>query len=316
MKPAAKAAVILLGLMAAGAARLPWEASVTRDLRAAGLLSAPLRVDARERIGQTGSAVALGGLRTLVATFLNLRAYTAYTEQRWPDVEKNFGTIVDLAPHTTYYWETANQHLAYNAGTWYLMDEDLPPLRRRELWRAYVLKGRSFLERGIRNNPDSWGLNASLGNLLSDPNKLPAFQDIPGAFAASAEAYRAASLVPGAPAYLTRMWFYSLARTPGREAEALALGEKILAGSRTLPPPSFLSTLFILRMHADPAQDAAALSARLFPSPARAYQALSAPWINKKDHYPVDGLAAALKHLETDLNVPWEKSVFNPVNQQ
>ena len=71
-----------------------------RELRAAGLFPPPMEIGTRDRIGQTSSAVALGGLRTLVATFLNLRAFTFFTEQRWDDVEDTFDTIVDLAPRT------------------------------------------------------------------------------------------------------------------------------------------------------------------------------------------------------------------------
>ena len=141
-----------------------------RDRRAA--FAAPLEIATRDRIGQTSSAVALGGLRTLVATFLNLRAFTYFTEQRWDDVADTYDTIVDLAPHTRYYWETGSWHLAYNAASYYLNDSELPPLRRREAWRASILRGRAFLERGIRNNPDDWSLLANLGMLLSDPIQI------------------------------------------------------------------------------------------------------------------------------------------------
>ena len=314
MKPYRKAAIVFLALLIAGAIRLPWELSLTRDLRAEGLLPKPLSVGVRDRIGQTGAAVALGGLRTLVATFLNLRAYNAYTESRWADVEDIFNTIVDLAPGTPYYWDTATQHLAYNAGSWYLSDEELSPLRRRELWRAYVHKGKDFLERGIINNPGDWTLPAQLGSMLSDSYKVPAFPDPAAAYAESAAAYRTAVETGKAPPYVNRSLFYSLARVPGKEPEALALGRKLLE-TKTNRQPSLLAVIFILTMHEDPSRDGTALAASLFSSDERAYRALSAPWLNKEDHYPVFGLAPVLKALETKLAVPWEKSVFNPVNE-
>lgn len=310
MKPLHKTALVAFGLLAAGAVRVPLELALAKDLREAALLSEPLSIDARERIGQTSFAVALGGLRTLVATFLNLRAYTAFSEQRWGDVEETFNTIVDLAPHTGLYWETGAWHLSYNAASYYQLDSDLPALRRRELWRAYIEKGRLFLERAIRNNPDDWSLHANLGKLLSDPYKLGAFQDRDASFAAAAAAYRAASETGKAPGYVTRSWFYTLARVPGKEAEALALGERLYQSSTQTP--TLLALLFVLRMHADPGQDAMALALRLFRTDERAYHALSAIWLGKNDFYPVDGVAAVLQSLEKRLSIPWENSAFNP----
>ncbi|NJM36475.1 MAG: hypothetical protein HC845_00580 [Akkermansiaceae bacterium] len=63
-------------LLLFGAARMPYEAALAKELRAARLTPQPLEIGTREKIGQTSSAVALGGLRTLVATFLSLRAYS------------------------------------------------------------------------------------------------------------------------------------------------------------------------------------------------------------------------------------------------
>ncbi|MEY5013405.1 MAG: hypothetical protein RLY69_1120, partial [Verrucomicrobiota bacterium] len=145
-----KILILVVLLLAFGAARMPYERELGKSLRDAGLFPPTLQIGTRERIGQTSSAVALGGLRTLVATFLNLRAFTYFTERRWDDVEETFNTIVDLAPHTRYYWETGSWHLAYNAASYYINDSKLPPLRRREAWRMSILKGRAFLERGIR----------------------------------------------------------------------------------------------------------------------------------------------------------------------
>ncbi|MCU0753376.1 MAG: hypothetical protein MUC40_10220 [Akkermansiaceae bacterium] len=116
MKPWLKNTVLVVALLAFGAARMPFEAGLSRELRAAGLFPPPLEIGTRDKIGQTSSAVALGGLRTLVATFLNLRAFTFFTEQRWDDVAGTYGMIVDLAPRTRYYWETGSWHMAYNAG--------------------------------------------------------------------------------------------------------------------------------------------------------------------------------------------------------
>ncbi|WAC21400.1 hypothetical protein OVA24_08370 [Luteolibacter sp. SL250] len=313
MLPLRKILIVMVALLVAGAVRAPLELAMTKELRDSRLLPEPLDLDAREKIGQTGFAVALGGLRTLVATFYNLRAYTAFTEDRWMDAEESFETTVALAPSTTYYWVNGAWHLAYNAGHSYQNDSSLPPLRRQELWRSTVIKGRKFLERGIRNNPDSWTLNAELGLLLSDANKMPAFTGPGGStppelYQAAADAYHAAS-EHGGPAHTRRNRFYNLARVPGREAEALALGEK-LAESRTNRTPTVLSLLFVLRMHANPAQDGYSLSRTLFNDDRHAYRALSFLWEDRRQNFPVDGLALVLKALEEHLAIPPEKSIL------
>lgn len=75
-----------MALLAFGAARLPYEAGLAKELRSAGLTPPPMEIGTRDKIGQTSSAVALGGLRTLVATFMNLRAFSFFQEQRWDDL--------------------------------------------------------------------------------------------------------------------------------------------------------------------------------------------------------------------------------------
>ena len=176
-----------------------------------------MEIGTREHIGQTSSAVALGGLRTLVATFLNLRAFTFFTEQRWADVAETFDTIVDLAPRTRYYWETGSWHHGLQCGV--LLPERFqaaaaaPPRGLAVLDHA---RAGAFLERGIRNNPDDWSLYASLGFLLSDSNKFPAFRDTNATFAAAAEAYRKSAETGKALGYVRRSQLYSLARVAGQ----------------------------------------------------------------------------------------------------
>jgi hypothetical protein len=305
-----KIASLVAALLAFGAARMPFEAKLSGELRKAGLFPPPLEIGTRDKIGQTSSAVALGGLRTLVATFLNLRAFTFFTEQRWDDVEETFETIVDLAPRTRYYWETGSWHMAYNAASYYINDSKLPALRRREAWRSFVIKGRSFLERGVRNNPDDWSILASLGFLLSDSNKYPAFRDPNETFAAAAEAYRKAADTGKALGYVKRSWFYSLARVEGREGEALALGRSLYNAGEQNRTPTLLMLLLVLEAHENPSMDVAKRAIELFGTPEKAYDALYGHWQRTRERFPVFGVAAGLESLETSLSVPPEESVF------
>lgn len=310
MKLWLKSAIVAGALLVLGAARLSYEAGLSGELQAAGLAPPRLPIDLRDKIGQTSSVVALGGLRTLVATFLNLRAYTAFSEQRWEAIEKTFHTIVALAPHTRYYWETGSWHLAYNAASYFLNDSQLPPLRRREAWRLYVLKGRAFLERGVRNNPADWGLLTNLGMLLSDPNKFAAFRDPNATFAAAAEAYRQAAATGKALDYVARAQLYSLARVEGQEREALALARRLYAAGPRNHTPTLLMLLLVLEAHDNPALDGAQRAVELFGSPQKAYDTLCGHWQRTRERFPVFGLSAALQALEPTLAIPQEKSIL------
>jgi hypothetical protein len=306
-----KIVLLLVALLVFGAARMPFETKLGRELRDARLFPPPLEIGTREKIGQTSSAVALGGLRTLVATFLNLRAFTFFTEQRWDDVEGTFETIVDLAPQTRYYWDTGSWHMAYNAASYYLNDSKLPALRRREAWRSAIVKGRALLERGVRNNPGDWNLLASLGFLLSDSNKFPAFRDPNETFAAAAEAYRKSAETGKALGYVKRSWFYSLARVEGREGEALALGRALYDAGEQNRTPTLRMLLVVLEARENPSMDVAKRAIELFGSPEKAYEALSSHWRRTRERFPVYGVASGLESLEKTLSIPADKSIFN-----
>lgn len=314
MKTWQRNGILAVAVLAFGALRLPYEAALGRDLRAAGLTSAPMEIGTRDRIGQTSSAVALGGLRTLVATFLNLRAFTYFTEQRWDDVAETFDTIVDLAPRTRYYWETGAWHSAYNAASFYMNDSALPALRRREAWRAAIFRGRAFLERGIRNNPDDWSLHAELGRLLSDSNKFHAFRDLDETFAEAAKAYGRAADTGRALTYVRRAQFYSLARVSGWEAEALAMARAMYAqpSNRT---PTLMILLVVLEAHENPEMDVARRAIEVFKTPEAAYEALSGHWQRTRERFPVFGVAGALEELEKMLGIPAAESIFNQALQ-
>jgi hypothetical protein len=310
MKTWQRNGILTAALLVFGAARLPFEAQVGKELRAAGLVPVAMEIGTREKIGQTSSAVALGGLRTLVATFLNLRAFSFFQEQRWDDVADTFDTIVDLAPKTRYYWETGSWHQAYNAASYYLNDSTLPTLRRKEAWRASIIRGRAFLERGIRNNPDDWNLSAALGFMLSDSNKYPAFRNPDETFAAAAEAYKRSADTGKALGYVRRAEFFSLARVSGKEKEALAMARKLYS-ERVNQVPTLKTLLLILEAHENPAMDTAKRAIEIFGTPEAAYEALSNHWQRTRERFPIYGVAQALESLEKTLSIPQDKSIFN-----
>jgi len=307
-------AVLGLAVLAAGALRMPFERQLTDDLHEAGLLPPKLEQRTGEKIGQTFSAVSLGGLRTLVATFLNLRAFTFFQEQRWGEVGDTYELIVDLAPRTRYYWDTGSWHQSYNAASYFLYGSELPPLRRKANWRASILRGREFLERGIRNNPHDPILKHRLGTLYSDPNKIAAFGDPGKAYERAYEAYMSAANTPNAPGFSKRFALYSLARVPGREKEALELLKEIEAEGGSLPPTLY-GLSYTLRYHETPTRPVMDLIDSVFPSRAAAYEVLGGQWLRTRDRFPLFGVAEGIALLESELKIPRDDSVLKQALQ-
>jgi len=309
-----KHVIVGIGLLAMGALRLPFERQLTVELDEERLLPPKLEIMTGEKIGQTFSAVSLGGLRTLVATFLNLRAFSYFSEQQWANVDETFNMIVDLAPRTRYYWDTGSWHQAYNAASYYLYESDLPPLRRKLAWRESIEKGRDFLERGIRNNPKDPFLRERLGVLLSDSNKIAAFGDPAKSYQEAYDSYMDAVETGNARGYAKRAALYSLARVPGREKEALELALEI-KDEQGRAMPTMLGLLYTLGFHQDPDQPVLELIDSIFPSREVAYEILGTQWLRTRDRFPVHGIAKALARLEKLLNVPEEKSILKQTPQ-
>jgi hypothetical protein len=301
----------LLGvaMLLAGAVRMPFEQQLTADFKKEKLLSPKLEIGTGEKLGQTFYAVSLGGLRTLIATFLNLRAFGQFEEQKWADVADTYDLIVDLAPRTRYYWDAGAWHLSNNASSYYLYESKLPPLRRKILWKSYIEAGREFLERGIRNNPEHPLLYERLGQLLSDPYRIKAFGDPSVAYAASYDAFKAAVDTGLARKYIKRAALYSLARVPGREQEALDLLLEIKSESKSLPPTA-LTLHYVFKYQHDPERPVIDLVDEVFSSRRDAYDILAKIWLNSKDRFPMHGVARAIRLLELELGVAEEKSIL------
>ncbi len=206
-------AVILLAV--AGAALLPLQMAVDRAARAVHLRKTELNLDLRERVGQMGFLAALSGFRSPLAAFLWIEAHTAWENTEWGRMAGLFDTVTTLQPRSIPYWDMSAWHMAWNASIAALNDEKQPSeALRQRAQRQYFDLGRSFLERGVRNNPDDYRLYLQLGVLLRDK-----YEDHCGA----AEAFLKASELPSAPSYIRRFAGYEMAKCPGREREAYEL---------------------------------------------------------------------------------------------
>ena len=225
----------ILCLLLSGAILIPFEQRLGAEAQAAHLCKSDLNLDLRERIGQMGFLAALSGFRSPFAAFLWIEAYTAWENTEWGRMAWLFDTVTTLQPRSVPYWDLSAWHMAWNAGTAALQNEKQPSEALRiRAQRQYLQIGRDLLERGIRNNPDSFQLYTTLGRLLADKMDDPS---------GAADAYLSAASIPGAPAYCRRFAAYEMAKSPGREREAYALARSIYEQGDKQRMPTLLRTL-------------------------------------------------------------------------
>ena len=146
-------------LLLFGVVKLPLEQHVTRDLRAHGMLQEPIRLGVGEDLGQAGIAASLGGLRGLAACIFQLRAHVEFTYVNWAKVDSLYKLVTRLQPRNSRYWEEAAWHMAYNAASYYLYNQELKPALRGQLYHDHVKRGVAILEEGLRflpRNPRLW----------------------------------------------------------------------------------------------------------------------------------------------------------------
>jgi len=276
-----KILVVIVVIAVFGALRLVPEQRFTLNLRESGLLSPPIDIELREKIGQNSAVVALGGLRTLVAAMWNLRAQGFFERRDWFELEKAYETITTLAPRTVYYWDTGAWHIGYNASADYKEEQGLPPLRRRQKELGAIERGIAMFEQGIRNNPDSSQLPTRLGILYTDRFKI---LDFPKA----AELFKQA-VDNGARPFVERAHLAALARIPERTEDTLALARKLHADDRNRVP-----TLNAIRERID----------ECFESEEKAWKDLRLHYDRNLEQFPQNGVEKALRWLQERIEVP------------
>jgi hypothetical protein len=218
-----------------GSVKAPVEKSLGAAQERAQLRNSPLDLGLREQVGQLGFLAALSGFRSPLAAYLWIEAHYAWERTEWGRMAGLFDTVTTLQPRSSLYWDMAAWHMAWNASAAALRDTSQPSeaLRVRNQ-RQYFKLGRDYLHRGIRNNPESSFLYASLAVLLRDK-----FEDHCGA----GEAFLRASQLPDTPAYIKRFAGYELAKCPGRESIAYELLKKIYDEEPDARKPALISTL-------------------------------------------------------------------------
>lgn len=298
MKNSARLTLAAALVLAAGAIRLPVEQAMTAKFRGQGLLEEPLPMSVKDKIGQNGLAISLGGLRTLVATFVHLQAYDHFSKLEWSKLEESMETTVGLAPRSRYYWDLGAWHMAKNAASYYWTESDLPPLRAQMERRVWIRKGRDFMERGVQYNPRSPLFYISLARLYDD--------DFIGADDAKATiAYRKAlDLGADIPSF-EKAYTFSLARDGSDPATALARVDELMADPHSRVP-TVLCLKFALTARLHPETATADAAVRLFGTPERAERLLHNYYTDVRERFPLDGVEKVLRVLEARRGLPPE----------
>ena len=140
-------AIFIIALLGFGMIRLPLQNRILEQEKAAGLLDDPVELSSSDYLEQQLAMVSLGGLRSLVAAVLSMEAFDCFLISDWANLERRYNQITSLAPHSDFYWDNGSWHLGNNASSSYLDNKRLSPMERREGFRKYIQKGRSFLEK-------------------------------------------------------------------------------------------------------------------------------------------------------------------------
>lgn len=290
--------VILIVLLGFGAAKLGFEDRLNQDMVNQKLLQPPLKEGTSLQLGQTGAAVALGGLRSLVASIWNFRAYLHFEDLNWIKVEESYEIITTLQPQTTHYWNTGAWHLHTNASGYYRDNEDITPFRRASMRSLYINKGAAFLEEGVRQNPDNWKLHYELARMWSDHHKIP---DLERAVQHFTNTLKCETLPEYKRSQMRRFMFYNMTRVEGREQEAYDLGRGLFDESPDNHLPKLVCGLFALQNSLNIPETARIPDLKLFPS-----EALQLTWLkvylnHENQDYPMDGVRAKINELEARL---------------
>jgi len=231
--------LIFGALLVAGLIRLPFEKSYTANLRERSIIPEPISAENWNRMGQTGLAGTLGGLRSVIAVVWGLKAHDHFANMEWYELEKDYDLITSLDPQNPYYWNTGGWHLAYNAAAWARTNREFAPIQRDTLEREYLEKGDAFFHEGLKHLPNDIYLWSQIGNMWSSKFKRP---DYPRA----AKAWKEAAERGNNPRY-QRRYLYTLAQIRGREFDALQYAQKLIKENpRHLLIPSFRTIYWIL----------------------------------------------------------------------
>lgn len=177
--------------------KLAWELNIERQQNQLRYQGTVMTKQLRDRLSQGLTIGILAGMRNIVADFVWLDVTAAWEKYEWFKMDSLINLCTSLDPRYVPYWDFGGWQLAWNVSVAAQEDVVRQPnaLRRMHDSRFWMYKGLDVYKRGIENNPNSYQLWKSMGELYQ--NRL-------GDYPKAAECYEHASQLPGAPIYLER----------------------------------------------------------------------------------------------------------------
>ena len=299
-----KLVIVILVLVLAGAARLPFEKKYAQDLVERRIMAPEISLDVYSDLKQSSFAGVLGGLRTVVASVEHLKSNELHGDLAWYELKKTFKHCTTLDPYNSYYWQAGGWHMAYNAASDARHDLSLSDREREVKELAYMEAGEEFYRNGAKMNPDDPKFWSEIGRMWRSIHKQRDFRR-------SAEAYGKAVELGGSE-FDRRAQIYSLSRVRGEGMRALELIRQLKKDdpySVTLPTSAAL--YWVLHHQAGVPEDERPKLEEVFSSKQYAYQTLHNFKLRSfGEGYPTWGIDEVLKKLAMELNVPIKYNSF------
>lgn len=203
--------LVIIGLAIFGIVRAPFEEQTREKLVASHLLLPPPAEDAIQQMSQSALMGTLGGLRTLVSSYLVLEAFEHFSNKEWEELRSSYAIVTSLEPRDENHWRDVVWHLGINATANMQLDEKIPEFERKRRFNEYALLAVELAEQGIAQNPESAVIRQQLAEVYREKLKD---------YGATARVYEELVGLPEAPQYSERFAGYFMAKSPGREREA------------------------------------------------------------------------------------------------
>ena len=195
--PWPRVALIALVICLWAPLKLAWEIGIERQQDELRYHGAAVTRQLRDQLSQGLTIGVLAGFRNIVADFVWLQVTVAWERDEWFKMDALINLVTSLEPRAITFWDNGGWQLAWNVSIFVKDDVAHQPneLRRLHDSRFWVYRGMDVYKRGIENNPTSYQLWISLGQLYQ--NRLGDYWD-------AAAAYAKAESLPGAPIYIER----------------------------------------------------------------------------------------------------------------
>jgi hypothetical protein len=177
--------------------KVMWEVNIEKQQDQLRYHGVQMTRSLRDQLSQGLTIGILAGFRNIVADFVWLQVTVAWEKDEWFKMDSLINLVTSLEPRSILFWDNGGWQLAWNVSVFVADDVVHQPnqLRRLHDSRFWIYRGLDVYKRGLANNPTSYQLWISTGELYQ--NRLADYWD-------AADAYARAAALPGAPAYVER----------------------------------------------------------------------------------------------------------------